>query len=300
MKKVFVTGSGGLVGSRFVELASKKYQLFAPEINELNLLDQKAVQDYIAKSKPDVIVHLAAYTDVSEAEIQRGDIESLSWKVNVEGTRNLVESVGKVHFIHISTDMVFPGSTLDSGPYTEDHHTNYSQNELTWYGYTKLQSEKIVLDKFGSKATIIRLIYPVRAKFEEKLDYLRKPLKLFDEGKLYPMFTNQQVSISFIDEIAALLATIIDKKLTGIFHASSNDCGSPFEIIGYLIEKARGVEGAVKPSSIDGFLKTVDNPLRYPRFGGLRVYRTEKETGIKFSSWKEIIDKLVEQGIGGE
>lgn len=127
------------------------------------------------------------------------------------------------------------------------------------------------------------------------MDFLRKPLSLFDQGKLYPMFKDQQISTSFIDSVAEALEKIIEGNKKGIFHASSEDVGTPFEIISYLIEKARGVKNAVKSSSLTEFVKTVDNPVRYPKFGGLSVAKTEKELGIKFGTWREIVDRFIDQ-----
>ncbi|MFA5770893.1 MAG: sugar nucleotide-binding protein, partial [Patescibacteria group bacterium] len=150
-------------------------------------------------------------------------------------------------------------------------------------------------DKFKDKATILRLIYPVRAKYEAKLDYLRKPLSLFDEGKLYPMFNDQQVSISFIDEISLALQKIIDGQHYGTFHASCPDITTPYDLISYFIEKIRGIKNAVKSSSLDEFLKTADNPVRYPKYGGLKVEQTEKTLGIKYSTWREIVDQIAQQ-----
>jgi hypothetical protein len=70
-------------------------------------------------------------------------------------------------------------------------------------------------------------------------------------------------------------------------------------LVNYLIEKTRGVKNAVKPSKLDEFLKSGNAPnYRYPKYGGLKVSETEKALGMKFSSCREIIDKLFSQGIG--
>jgi dTDP-4-dehydrorhamnose reductase len=184
--------------------------------------------------------------------------------------------------------MVFPGSEKDPGPYEEDHTTDYEENDLTWYGYTKNLAEK-------NAQTILRLIYPANPKYNLKLDYLKKPLSLYDSKKLYPMFTDQQVSIVIVDKVAEALDKIIEGKKKGIFHASSDNTSTPFELISYLIEKARGVRDVVKPISLAEFIKTVDSPVRYPKFGGLKVEKTEKELGIKFGTWREMVDKFVSQ-----
>lgn len=305
--KVYVTGSAGLVGSRFVELFSSDYDFLTPEIGELSILDYKSLDDFFEKSKFSAVVNFAAFTDVSAAENERDNKEGNCFKVNVLGVENLAKLCKKYKrfLIHISTDMVFPGSRDYPGPYPEDSIPESDSKRLTWYGFTKAEAERVIESILGEDAVILRIIYPVRAKFEGKLDYLRKPLKLFDEGKLYPMFNDQQVSIAFIDEVSEAINIILKKGVRGVFHASSCDITTPYDLVSYLIEKARGVKGAVIPSSIYDFIKeqkeaNPDNPfveVRYPIYGGLKVEKTEKTLGINFSSWKGIIDKLVSSRI---
>lgn len=297
MKKIYVTGGSGLVGSRFVELYSQKYNLLTPDYPEVDITKKDDVDKLLKKEKPDAIVHLAAYTNVGEGERQRGDKNGDCWQVNVEGTQNLVSSLDpyKTHYIHISTDMVFGGSAEDPGPYSEDHLPGSDASKLTWYGYTKAAAEREVRKNLGENSTIVRIIYPVRAKYDLKMDYLAKPLSLFDEGKLYPLFDDQQVSIAFIDEVALALDKIIERNLKGTFHVSSKDTTTPYKLISYLIEKVRGEVGVVKPSSLKDFLKTVDNPVRYPMYGGLKVEKTQAALGINFRTWKEIVDEIVRQ-----
>lgn len=297
MKKIYVTGSGGLVGSRFIELYSNRYDFVTADFPEIDITKKESVKVLLDKERPDVVVHFAAYTNVGEAENQRGDKNADCWKINVQGTKNLLSVLDKTktRFIHISTDMVFSGSEQDPGPYEEEHSPGKDPNKLTWYGYTKSLAEKEVKERLGKEFAILRLIYPVRAKYDQKLDYIRKPLSLFDEGKLYPLFGDQQVSIAFIDEVALALEKIIEGNQKGVFHTSSRDTTTPYELISYLIEKARGKKNVVKKASLKEFLQKTDNPVRYPMFGGLEVGQTEKILGIKFRTWREIVDEIIKQ-----
>ena len=219
--KVYVTGSAGLVGSRFVELFSSDYDFLTPEIGELSILDYKSLDDFFKRSKFSAVVNFAAFTDVSAAENERDNKEGNCFKVNVVGVENLAKLCKKYKrfLIHISTDMVFPGSKDYPGPYSEDSVPESDSERLTWYGFTKAEAERVIESILGKDAAILRIIYPVRAKFEGKLDYLRKPLKLFDEGKLYPMFNDQQVSIAFIDEVSEAIDVILKEGIRGVFHA---------------------------------------------------------------------------------
>jgi dTDP-4-dehydrorhamnose reductase len=293
-ERILVTGSSGLVGSRFVELFPEKNKLVTPDLPGFDLTDPGSVRKLYADLNPQAIIHFAAFTNVNEAEKQRDDKSGPCWRVNVEGTRHLIQQMPKsCHFIYISTDMVFTGSGEDRGPYPEDHLPDKNSDKLTWYGYTKSVAESLIPES----AAIVRLIYPVRAKYPPKTDYIRKPLKLFDEGKLYPLFNDQLVSLCEIDRVCELLNINIRHKMSGIFHCSSENTGTPFDIISYLLRKVRNADDAVRPSSLTQFLKTVDNPVRYPQYGGLSVAKTEKKLNIRFGTWQEIVDRLVQQGI---
>jgi len=299
-KRILITGASGLVGSRFVELYADKYELITPSYPEFDLTKKETIKKYLDQKTPDVVIHLAAYTNVSEAENQRRDKNADCWKINVEGTESLISLVDskKTHFIHISTDYVFSGSEEKPGPYKEDENPETDESKLTWYGFAKAEAERVVKKHCGDQTTILRLIYPVRARYDEKSDYLRKPLSLFDQGKLYPMFKDQQVTITYIDEASLALEKIIEKRALGIYHACTSNTSTPFELITYLIEKARRTKDAVKPSTLDEFIKnTGSSKIRYPKYGGLSVELTEQRLGIKFSPWKEVINKLIEQGI---
>lgn len=274
MDKILVTGASGLVGSRFVEMYADKYQFLTPDYIELDITNSESVKSYLAKNKPDTIVNFAAYTNVSEAEKQKGDKNGDCWKINVNGVKNLL---GDHFLIHISTDMVFSGA---SGPYKETDLPETDPAKLTWYGFTKAEAERLI----GDKGTILRLIYPVREKYDLKLDYLRKPLSLFEQGKLYPLFVDQQINIAYIDEVAMALDKIIQGKLPGVYQAASRDLTTPHELISYYISKAKNIDFSGQKGIVD--------PARYPKYGGLDVRFTQEKLGIKFSSWKEIVEKL--------
>jgi dTDP-4-dehydrorhamnose reductase len=208
------------VGSRFVEISKRKNFLHYPKQVEFDITDPGDIRNIISSYNFSAVVNFAAYTDVNKAEDERGDKNGTCWQVNVEGVRNLVNAVKpyieRIHFIQISTDMVFSGSKDDPGPYKEDQPIGNELSKITWYGYTKGRAEKVVGGVLGDRASIVRIIYPVRAKFLHKLDYIGKALKLFDEGSLYPLFSDQKISITFIDELCDFLDKIIIANVRSI------------------------------------------------------------------------------------
>ena len=66
-----------------------------------------------------------------------------------------------------------------------------------------------------------------------------------------------------------------------------------------MLEMTGREADSVKKIKLEQFLEqTGSSKVRYPKFGGLKVEKTEKELDIKFSSWKQIVTKLVAQGLG--
>lgn len=59
MVKVLFTGGTGLVGSNVLPLLKKKYDVYAPTRQELNILDTAEVEKYVKESNFDVIIHSA-------------------------------------------------------------------------------------------------------------------------------------------------------------------------------------------------------------------------------------------------
>lgn len=288
--KILVTGGNGLVGSHFIKHYS---DVLSPSANELDITDKKSIENFFNKHTPEVIIHFAAFTDVTTAEEERKNKNAPCWIVNVEGTANLIKAANKSsYFIYVSTDTVFSGLKNDPGPYEEYHPTEEDPTRLSWYGWTKNQAEKLVTENLKNTA-ILRISNPSRAKYAPRLDYVRKILKLYDTGKLYPMFNDQFLTLTYINEVTETLKMLLAKRPIGIFHTSSANVFTPYKLANYLIEKARGIKNAVEPISIENFLK--DNPARYPQYSGLKVEKTQKILDLKFLRWEETIEILAKQ-----
>jgi dTDP-4-dehydrorhamnose reductase len=297
MKHFLVFGTPGLVGSRFVDLIAAERQPITPEVHEVDITDKSALANFFQKNEKsfDVVVNFAAYTDVNGAEKEREDEQGQVWQVNVNGAGNVAE-VAKKHnkfLLHISTDFVFSGSEENPGPYPEDAKLPETSDGVSWYGWTKLMGEKKV-KRISGRYAIARISYPFRSHFTQKIDLARKMLALYDEGKLYPMFADQIMTPTFIDEASSAIEEICELEKEGIYHLVSSNTTTPYEFTCYLLEKARGVKDVVKEGSLKEYLKA---PGRTPisRLGGLDTKKTQKELGMKFKTWQQAIDEFVEQ-----
>ncbi|HAR37138.1 MAG TPA: hypothetical protein DCS09_00315 [Porphyromonadaceae bacterium] len=135
--KIAITGADGLLGTNL-----KPYLDFIPLTQkDFDVTNYKEVKEVMTRIKPDIVVHLAAISTALQAEADR----SYAMKVNVEGTKNMVELSKK--FVFLSTDYVFDGR---KGMYKEDD----KPNPQTFIGITKYLAEEEV--KHHPNTTIIR------------------------------------------------------------------------------------------------------------------------------------------------
>lgn len=295
MKKVLVIGGSGMVGSRFCELVKDKFEI--TNINEtiLDITDKGAVETYFSKNKFDSVLNLSAYTDVAGAESQWNDQEGIAYKLNVLAPGYLADILNRngIFFVHFSTDFVFEGLENSKGLYDEDAQLPDSPDNLCWYGWTKNRGE-VEIEKSGVKNAIVRIANPFRSVFPQKMDFARKILDLYDNNNLFPLFTDQIITPIFIDDLVEPLSIIIEKSLEGKFHLVSSDKGSYFEVGSYILEKGRGVVGVTKEASLVEFMKTPGRNKR-PIFGGLSTEKTQEKLGMKFKTWREMVDEFVSQ-----
>ncbi len=146
---ILLTGGNGRLGS---ELKTLVAEVVAPSSHDLDITNSSAVAQTLDHEQPKFIVHAAAYTNVSGAESEKAKC----WRVNVEGTRNLIKAAleRKIPIIHISTDYVFYG---DKGMYKEDDPLGPVRN---YYALTKLVAEELV--RLAPKHLVIRTSFRPR------------------------------------------------------------------------------------------------------------------------------------------
>lgn len=147
---VLITGGSGALGTELKKIFT---DTLTPAHQELDITNRKNVVDYIHNHDIDSIIHTAALTHIRPCE----ENKPVAWKTNVDGTRNLVESVldnkKNIKFIYISTACVFDGHTgmynESSIPYPENF---YALTKLIGeYEVSKLREYLIVRTNFVAK-----------------------------------------------------------------------------------------------------------------------------------------------------
>lgn len=275
--------------------------VLSPSHLHLDITNRAQVFEYMNANTPGVVVHAAAFTDNDAAEKERGNREGKCWKINVEGTKNIVDAAREIdaYMIYISTGSVFVGSEKNQGPFKENDPVS-SPDALSWYATTKAEAEKHV-----TNGVIIRISHPVKdteivhlplsdivAPPRARLDYIHNLVSMFDRDVLYPLFTDQFFPITYMNDLVIAIKRLIMTEEKGIYHVVSFDVASPFQLASYAIARARYVEPELPKTTFDEFIKNVSEPKRYAKYSAIEGAFTRKKLDLPSKTWKEIIDCL--------
>jgi len=286
---VIATGINGLVGSRFADLFSSKYQITPLDLNHphhpVDITNYKQVENTISQSQGKVVIHLAAFTNVDAAWEQRGNKNGLAYQVNVIGTENILKACKATHkhLIHISTAYVFDGA--NESLYTEED----SPHPIEWYGQTKWEAEQLVMNSDISWS-ILRIDQPFRPDEFEKKDVVHKIIERLKVDNLPPQFANQFFGPTFIDDFAKLLDFFITTKTQGLFHATSGEKWTPYDFA-KLLKDTLNLPGSIIKGDLNDYLKTLNRP--YQKNTALDCSKLSQTIDFSIESIEDAVKKIV-------
>lgn len=264
-KEYLVLGSTGLVGSAFARLY-KKSTITAGRNNcdfKLDLTIREQIAKVVFNSMADTVINFTAYTNVDEAETQKGDRRGSVYLLNTLAPVWLAETCRQYnkHFIHISTDYVFDGRQ-ENRPYTE---TDSAEPLNSWYSKTKRLGE-IGIEKIFAKDkgwTIVRISFPYSDYYERKLDIARMVINKLKNGQVYYGVTDEKIKPTHVNEISKAVNLVALKVAGGIYHMAGDWPGgfiTPYDFAQKIAGEYRLDSSLIKPILFKNFLKTRTAP----------------------------------------
>lgn len=249
MKKILVFGGAGLVGSKFIDLNSQNFEINAPGVELVDILDKDAVLKIVESFNPDSIINFAAYTNVEAAEDQRGDKDGVCFQINAVGAKNVAESARDFnkYLIHISTEYVFDGTKTDS-PYKEED----KQRPINWYGETKYYGEQFILES-ECDLGLVRICMPFSPFYELKKDIARFFLDELKAGNQINAIEDEKVTPTLVSDIANALSVLVGNQEGGIYHVCSKNSITPFEFAKSIAKTFDLDSSLVKPVSFEEY-----------------------------------------------
>ncbi len=216
--KVLVTGANGQLGYDLIkELNKRNIKNIGVDKNDFDITNQSETENFILNSKPDAIIHCAAYTNVNKAENEK----DLCYKINVDGTKNIASACKKIDakMIYISTDYIFDGKK--NSPYEIDDNPN----PLNFYGKTKLDGENIIKNSL-EKYFIVRISWVFGKNGN---NFVKTMLNLSQTQNELNIVSDQIGSPTYTVDLSKILCDMVLTDKYGIYHATNENYCSWYE-----------------------------------------------------------------------
>ena len=231
----------------------------------------------VQSGKPDVVMHLAAFTAVDECETRPDE----AFQVNAEGTRNiaLVCRESQVPLLFVSTDYVFDGEK--GSPYLEGD----APHPINVYGQSKLRGEEYVRELL-SGFWIVRtswLFGPMGNNFVRAImgkARRERVLRIVDDQVGAPTYTA---------DLAEKLGEILQGAGYGIYHVTNRGYCSWFEFAREILQQS-GL-GGVEISPISTLLS--GRPASRPENSRLASLRLEAAGLKSLPPWQDALRRYL-------
>lgn len=289
--RVLITGRQGQVVRSLLERGQKLEgaEWIALGRPELDLERPGSAASAVVEVKPDVVVSVAAYTAVDQAE----DEPERAFQVNGEAPGELAAAARAIGapIIHLSTDYVFDGSKAE--PYLEEDHVG----PIGAYGRSKLRGEVRVRDATPDHL-ILRTawVYSPWGK-----NFVKTMMSLAGSRDAVNVVSDQHGSPTSALDVADGLITILsrwrDGKQTGF--------GGTYHLAGTGVTHWCGLAAEVfaqcrrlrLPTAIARPITTADFPTRAKRpvFSILDSSRFASDFGYRSPDWQESVAEVVQR-----
>lgn len=291
--KILITGANGFLGHYLVQqLLLKKYTVIATGKGEcrlpftgidnfdyepLDFTDPFAVHDLFEKYQPSVVVHAGAMSKPDDCEKEQWQ----AYLVNVEGTVTLLTNAEEYQsfFIFVSTDFVFDGK---KGMYSEMD----IPLPVNFYGKTKLEAEEIVKE-YPFDWAITRTVLVYGKPLAGRSNILSIVKEKLEKGEEYSVVNDQVRTPTYVEDLAAGIVAIIEKKATGIYHLSGADILTPFEMAIRTADYLGLDKSLLKKVTAADFTQ----PAKRPPKTGFNIEKAKKELGYQPLSFAEGLAK---------
>ena len=269
---------GGAAGDRATgRLGSRSpCEVIALGHGALDVADRGAVATALEGTRPDVVVHAAAWTAVDACE---GDPDR-AFTVNASGTRHVVEAARRVgaHVLYVSTDYVFDGTL--ARPYVEWD----SPNPVSVYGRSKLGGEL----ELGPQDCVVRTSWVCGAR---GANMVRTVLRLAAEPGGLRFVDDQHGCPTFTADLAGVVAALATDRRPGVFHVTNAGPTTWFAFARRVLEVAGEDPERVAPIST----AQLDPPRPAPRPANSVLDNAAMRHGgmPPLPPWEEALERLV-------
>jgi dTDP-4-dehydrorhamnose reductase len=231
--RLLITGAGGGLGRAFLASVPSRHEVHAFTHDELDVGDHHAVLATVASVEPDVVLNLAAFTNVdgNEADPER------AFRDNALGPQSLAIAAASTGaaLLHVSTDYVFDGEKDAAYDETDEPRA------ISTYGRAKLLGERLVRAAVREHV-IVRTGYVYGAGG----DYLSRQLAMLRVGEAVAGIEDRVGTPTNVRHLAERLLPLVLAGRWGTFHLGGPEPASWFDTLRRCVDLG-GFDAPVEP-----------------------------------------------------
>ncbi len=277
--KLLVTGGSGQLGRAIVRLGSDQHQIVAPGSVELDVTSARAVRSAISETRPDLVIHAGAMTDVDGCE--RDPITA--YRINGLGTQNLAAATWSagIPLLYVSTNFVFEGE-LDRAYLEFD-----APRPISVYGASKLAGEHAVA-ALNPQHYIVRtaMVYD-----ETGRNFVNSMLRLASEHPKLTIVNDQSGNPTYAGDLALGILLLIEQPAFGTYHLTNAGTASWYEWAVRIFELS-GLDIPVEPIPASQFKRAATPPAN-----GAMQNMAAASLGIELPDWQDALRRCLQRRI---
>ena len=214
--KIFIAGSGGMLGEAFQKIFSKDYELLCTDIdlneNWLSYLDFRNSKDYfkmVSEFDPSWLFHIGAFTDLEYCEKN----EDSTYDTNTESVKHAVKISNHLNIplLYISTAGIFDGKK-------EFYDESDEPNPIGHYARSKYLGEKYVLEHSPNNL-ICRAGWMMGGGPKKDKKFIQKILKQIKAGAKELYIVNDKLGTpTYTHDFANNVKELIENNHRGLYN----------------------------------------------------------------------------------
>ena len=278
---MFVTGAAGMVGG-YVRQVFGDFDLVLTDLvgeTKLDVRDREAVARAIRAARPDVVLHLAAATDVDRCQIETG----WAHQSNALGTQHVAEAsrdVGAV-LVYVSTGSVFPGDKQDDYVETDE------PGPINVYAASKLEGERIVASML-SRSFIVRAGWMIGGGAVDT-KFVGKMVSLIAEGRtMLRAVSDTRGTPTYARDLLSGIKRLLPTERFGLYHMGNAGSCTRYDVACAVVDALGRTD--VKVEAVDS--SAFPLPAPRPRSEAIRN-AVLQALGMELRSWRDALHEYV-------
>lgn len=248
-KRVLITGCGGMLGEATYSVFSRHYRsVLATDIdlNEswlsmLDVRDLKACEAIFAEYKPNIVLHLAAHTDLEYCEKNHED----SWLTNALAPENigLLCNQYNATMVYISTAGIFGGE--------QEFYTDFdTPNPLSHYAKSKYYGEQFVLTRVP-KSFVFRAGWMMGGGYRKDKKFINKLFRQIQGGATELNVVEDKLGTpTYTYDFANNICRVLDSNYYGLYNQVCGGSCSRYDVAKEMLQLLH-LEEKIKINIVD-------------------------------------------------